>query len=102
MTGGAGSHKLPGMKRTAPASLKVVARTLGDNGFDARLHYNKENEPGIFIPARGRYEVVAESDRAYYWRNEATKLSEPFTCDIHMAECGDEMADHLIHLLEDE
>ena len=94
-------------RRSAPPAIRKTASILRNNGFSATVHFEggDESRPGILIPGRGRYEIVSEGDRGYRWRNDAGSVSdEMFTCDLYLLDDdgADEVADALIHMLEDE
>lgn len=94
-------------KASAPPAIRKTANLLRNSGYSATVHFEggNENRPGILIPGRGRYEIVSEGDRGYRWRNDAGTLSgDIFTCDLYLLDDDgvDEVADALIHMLEDE
>lgn len=76
--------------------MRGIASQLRDNGYPAKVRDN-----GIVILGRGRYVIVAEGDRGYYWRNESGMLSDGFTCDLYLSD-GEEITNHLCNLLDEE
>jgi hypothetical protein len=82
--------------------FNVARRRVIDEGFEATKTTDENGFPCLNIAGRGRYHIVAEGDRGYYWKGEKSgKLSDGFTCDLYMSD-GEEIADALIYLLDTE
>lgn len=88
------------------SAFSQIAHILRNDGHTVTVCRETKTAPSaILILGRGRYEITTQSDRCYCWVNvDTSKLSEGFLADIYLAddEGIDEIADALIHLLEDE